>query len=123
MLDPFLPSNCIMLRFICFFGEQAAKDHVAQRNFLNHSKSRSKTVLEHLMMITKALFGTYQFLTKLGNILATPIFPFATFEQMPNLLLKVELWGVTRQALLSSLKMCLTNSFKSSLSQRASQAE
>jgi hypothetical protein len=48
--------------------------------------------------MTKALFGTHKFLTKLGKILAAQIFQLATLEQVPNLLLRIELRGITWEA-------------------------
>ena len=48
--------------------------------------------------MTKAFFGTHQFLTKLSKILTTEIFQLPAFEQVPDVLLRIEIRSVAWQA-------------------------
>ncbi len=57
-----------------------------------------KTVLKDLVAMTKAFFGTHKFLTKLSKIPTTEIFQLPAFEQVPDVLLRIEIRSVAWQA-------------------------
>ena len=57
-----------------------------------------KAVLKRFLPMAKALLRTNKLSTQVGQILTTQILQFAAFEQVPHLLLRIEIRGVARQA-------------------------
>ncbi len=49
--------------------------------------------------MAEAFFGSYQLLTEMRETLTTEVFEFATFEQVPHSLLRVQIRGIAWQAL------------------------
>jgi hypothetical protein len=58
----------------------------------------SKTVLKDFSPMAKALFRQDKFLTKLSEIAATEILQFTPFEQVPHMLLRIEIRSVAWEA-------------------------
>ena len=56
-------------------------------------------MLKRFLPMAKALLGTNEFSAQMGQILTTQILEFAAFEQVPHLLLGIDLGRVARQAL------------------------
>jgi hypothetical protein len=55
-------------------------------------------VLKDGLSMAKAFLGPHQCLTQMTQILTAPVLEFAAFEQIPHLLLRVQLRSVGRQA-------------------------
>jgi hypothetical protein len=57
-----------------------------------------KAVLKNGLPMAKALLCMNEFLTQVSQVPTTPVLQFAAFEQVPHLLLRIELRRVARQA-------------------------
>lgn len=49
--------------------------------------------------MTQALFGTHRLLVEVSEILATQVFEFAAFEEIPHVFLRIEVRSIARQPL------------------------